>query len=263
VYLTEDNFAFPSGLYRYIPPENPMRAGGLADGGVLQMLRVVGSTNAHLEANQVNGATYSVDWVDIDDPDPEFPFTPGEPVPTTNNAALTYVGDQGRARGAAHFSRLEGAVFAKGRIHFTSTQGGGVAETGPQLTAGYGRGAGQVWSYDPRRKKLTCEYQSPGTATLELPDNVTARNNRGTIVICEDGPGDNYIRGLTRDGELFDIALNRLTANNAVNGTNAPRFAEEFAGATFSPDGETLFVNIQASRAVTFAIWGPWGRLGV
>ena len=41
------------------------------------------------------------------------------------------------------------------------------------------------------------------------------------------------------------------------------KFAEEFAGATFSPSGDTLFVNIQASLGVTFAIWGPWGRLGI
>ncbi len=33
VYLTEDNFGFPSGLYRYIPPENPEQAGRLLDGG--------------------------------------------------------------------------------------------------------------------------------------------------------------------------------------------------------------------------------------
>ncbi len=228
------------------------------------MLRVVGQTNAHLEAAQVNGATYQVDWVDIADPNPSFPYTPGVEATTANNAALVHVGDQGRAQGAAHFSRLEGAVFTKDRIHFTSTQGGGVAETGPQLTLGYGRGAGQIWAYDPKRKTLTCEYQSPGTSTLELPDNITARNDRGTVVICEDGPADNFIRGLTRDGELFDIAVNRLTANNPAGGTtNTTRFGEEFAGATFSPDGDTLFVNIQASRAITFAIWGPWGRLGV
>ena len=263
VYLTEDNFAFPSGLYRYIPPTNPMESGSLANGGTLQMLRVVGKTNLHLEAEQVNGATYPVDWVNIADPNPSFPYTVGQPAPTLNDTALQYVGNQGRAQGAAHFSRLEGAAFTRGKIYFTSTQGGGPAETGPQLTLGYGRGAGQVWSYDPKYQTLTCEYQSPGTATLELPDNITARNDRGTIVICEDGPGDNFIRGLTRDGELFDIALNRLRATNPTNGTNAPRFNEEFAGATFSPDGETLFVNIQASRALTFAIWGPWGRLGV
>jgi secreted PhoX family phosphatase len=33
----------------------------------------------------------------------------------------------------------------------------------------------------------------------------------------------------------------------------------ELAGATFSPDGETLFVNIQ-TPGITFAIWGPWRK---
>jgi hypothetical protein len=41
------------------------------------------------------------------------------------------------------------------------------------------------------------------------------------------------------------------------------RTSDEFAGSTFSPDGHTLFVNIQASRGLTFAIWGPWHRIGV
>jgi secreted PhoX family phosphatase len=260
VYLTEDNFGFPSGLYRYKPPRNPMRTGCLEDGGCLQMLRVVGVPNAHLEATQVNGASYKVDWVDIDDPNPTFPYTPGSPAPTANNDAIVHVGNQGRAQGAAHFSRLEGASYTKGKIYFTSTQGGGPAEPGPDTSAGYGKGAGQIWSYDPRWKRLTCEYQSPGTATLELPDNITSRTEHGTIVICEDGPVENYVRGLTQRGELFDIALNQLVGNVPPN---APRYGEEFAGATFSPDGQTLFVNIQASKGVTFAIWGPWGRLGV
>jgi secreted PhoX family phosphatase len=262
LYLTEDNFAFPSGFYRYIPPSNPMVAGRLLDGGRLQMLKVVGVTNAHLEQNQAIGATYPVEWVDIDHP---FPGNDGlfpPPTPTTltpNNDALRFVSTQGRNKGAAGFSRLEGATFAKGEIYFTSTQGGGAAETGDELTAGYGNGTGQVWSYKPRTKTLTCRYQAPNAAALELPDNITARDNRGSIVICEDGPGDNYIRRLDADGSLADLALNRLR-NNA---TNAPRFAEEFAGATFSPDGHTLFVNIQASAGITFAIWGPWGRVGV
>ena len=264
VYLTEDCFAYPSGLYRYLPPADPTTAGRLLDGGRLQMLAVAGAPRAHLEADQVVGATYPVTWVDIADPAPTFPYTPGEPAPTANDAAATYVGDQGRALGAALFSRLEGLVHTRGELWFTSTQGGGVAETGPQLRSGYGRGAGQVWSYDPRREVLTCRYQSPGRTTLELPDNITARSSRGTIVICEDGPGDNYIRGLARDATLFDIALNRLTANNpSADGTYATRYGEEFAGATFSPDGGTLFVNIQANQALTFAIWGPWGRMGV
>ncbi len=258
VYLTEDNFEFPSGLYRYIPPEDPMAAGRLVDGGRLQMLKVRGVHQAHLEAQQTNGATYRVEWVDIDQP---YPGTDGRfATVTDNDAALTFVGDQGRAEGAAHFSRLEGATYTRGEVFFTSTQGGGAAETGPEPLTGYGNGTGQVWSYDPRRCTLTCRYQSPGPTSLELPDNVTARSDRGTIVLCEDGPADNYIRGLTRYGSLFDIAVNRLRRNNPPFAT---RYGEEFAGATFGADGETLFVNIQASQAISFAIWGPWGRLGV
>ena len=40
-------------------------------------------------------------------------------------------------------------------------------------------------------------------------------------------------------------------ARNAMSG-------DEFAGATFSPDGQTLFVNMQGKPSLTFAIWGPW-----
>jgi len=259
LYLTEDNFGFPSGFYRYFPPTDPMETGSLADGGLLQMLRVVGTPNAHLEAAQANGATYDVDWVDISDPNPTFPYTPGQPAPTSNNDAISYVGNQGRAQGAAGFSRLEGATLSKKRIYFDATQGGGLAEAGPDTVGGYGNGTGQIWAYDPEEQTLTCVFQSPGSTVLDLPDNLT-HSGKGTIVICEDGPGDNYVRGLTKDGELFDIALNRLLRNAPPH---APRFGEEFAGATFSPDGGTLFVNIQAAQAISFAIWGPWGRIGV
>ena len=257
LYLTEDNFGFPSGLFRYSPPTDPMATGSLADGGRLEMLRVVGRPNAHLEAHQANGATYDVDWVEIADPNPTFPYTPGQPAPTSNDAAITYVGDQGRAQGAAGFSRLEGATLSRKRIYFDATQGGGAAEPGPDTIGGYGNGSGQIWAYDPKEQRLECVLQSPGASVLDLPDNIT-HSGRGTIVICEDGTGDNYVRGLTRGGTLFNIALNRL-----VSRTGTPRFGDEFAGATFSPDGETLFVNIQASNGMTFAIWGPWGRIGV
>jgi secreted PhoX family phosphatase len=70
--------------------------------------------------------------------------------------------------------------------------------------------------------------------------------------MCEDGGGEQYIRGLTRDGRIFDFARN--LANN-----------DEFAGACFSPAGGTLFLNIMgstvdagASRGMTVAIWGAW-----
>jgi len=258
LYLTEDNFAFPSGFYRYVPPSDPMTVGYLADGGQLQMLKVAGVDNAHLEGTQVAGTTYPVEWVDIADPNPQFPYTLGVPAPTTNDQALTYVGNQGRALGAAGFSRLEGQVFDRGTVYFTSTQGGGAAETGPELIAGYGNGTGQVWAYSPGDSTLTCAFQSPSNAVLDFPDNVTT-SSRGTVILCEDGLGDNFIRGLSREGQLFDIALNRLMNNT----TGAPRFGEEFAGSTFSNNGKTLFVNIQASAGVSFAIWGNWQKLGV
>ena len=75
---------------------------------------------------------------------------------------------------------------------------------------------------------------------------------------CEDSSEDNYVRGLSRGGQLWDIALNR-----ASNAAGRPRYDDEFAGSTFSPDGRTLFVNIQASAGMSFAIWGPWERIGV
>ena len=253
LYLTEDNFSFPSGFYRYIPPSNPMDDGALADGGQLQMLKVDGIDNADLAAAQPRRATYPVVWVDIDDPAPSFPYTPGVQAPTTNNEAIRYVSLQGLAQGAAGFSRLEGAAYDEGVVYFTSTQGGGAAGGGPNpIVDGWGTGFGQVWAYKIEEQVLQLIYQSPGRGTLDFPDNVTT-SPRGTIILCEDHDQDNFMRGLSRGGQITSIALNRM----------AGRFGDEFAGSTFSADGDTLFVNIQASRGITFAIWGPWQRIGV
>ena len=260
LYLTEDNFAFPSGFYRYQPKRHPMETGRLDNEGHLQMLAVKGQPNAHLEAHQARGATYDVTWVDIEHPDPTFPYTPGVPAETTNDDALQYVGRQGREdpKGAAGFSRLEGQVYDDGVVFFTSTQGGGAAETGDELENGYGNGFGQVWAYDTRREQLTCVYQSPGKQTFDFPDNITV-SPRGTLVVCEDSDADNYLRGLSTGGQLWDIAVNRLRSSV----TGKTRYDDEFAGSTFSPDGKTLFVNIQAGAGMTFAIWGPWRSIGV
>ncbi len=257
LYLTEDNFAFASGFYRYTPPSDAIAVGRLEDGGTLQMLKVRGVDNAHLEARQAAGTTYDVAWVDIAQPDVEYAYTPGEPAPTPNDTALTHVSRQGWTQGAAYFSRLEGQMYDDGIVYFTSTQGGGAAEAGSRNPAGYGRGSGQVWAYDTRAETLTCVFNSPGPLTLDLPDNITV-SPRGTVVVCEDSAGDNFIRGLSVDGRIWDIALNRLRSS-----TGADRSNDEFAGSTFSPDGHTLFVNIQASRGLSFAIWGPWPSIGV
>ena len=81
------------------------------------------------------------------------------------------------------------------------------------------------------------------TGLLENADNITIAP-WGDVIVCEDGPNGNYVRGVTPLGQLYTLAHN--TMNDS-----------EFAGATFSPDGTTLFVNIQRP-GLTLAIIGPW-----
>ena len=102
--------------------------------------------------------------------------------------------------------------------------------------------------FDIAGQTLTLVFESPGEATLDLPDNITV-SPRGSLVLCEDGGGVNYIRGLTLNGRIFDFA------RNAVAGFEG----NEFAGACFAQRGRTLYVNIQTPE-ITFAIWRPWAR---
>lgn len=245
VYLTEDNFGFPSGFYRYLPREHPMQAGKLLDGGRLQMLAVKNRPGLDLSLRQPPGARYQVEWVDIDDPDPDLPAG------TLNNDALVAVSSQGLAKGAAKFSRLEGAFYDSGSVYFTSTQGGGAPDdpTQPVSAGAFGSGRGQVWAYDTWTERLRLVFESPAASTLDLPDNLVASRS-GALLLCEDNSKPNFLRGLTSHGSLFDFASNII----------AGKEGDEFAGATFTPDFQTLFVNIQSSSSMTFAIWGPWSR---
>jgi secreted PhoX family phosphatase len=240
LYQTEDNFDFPSGFYRYIAPRNPARVGKLMNGGRLEMLKVAGIDNAVLDKGQAPGVTYDVEWVTIDEPDKTF--APG----TTNNQAIVFVGDQGRAKGAAIFSRLEGIFFDAGKVYIVSTQGGDTP-AGEPPPAGYGDGFGQLWVYDTNESTLTLLFESPSRTVLELPDNMCISPKKSSL-LCEDGPVENFMRGITPQGEIFDFARNVIPR----------REGDEFAGATFSPDGQVLFVNIQASSGLSFAIWGPF-----
>ncbi|HJU65318.1 MAG TPA: alkaline phosphatase PhoX [Gemmatimonadaceae bacterium] len=216
-----------AGFYRFIP-RNP---GVLAEGGRLQMVAVRGSPNHHTFTLQAERRPLRARWVDIDDPDPAR----AESDPSA-------VSRQGFAKGAAVFQRLEGCWFGDGVVLFHATNGGDA-------------GKGQVWQYRPDDDddgELTLLFESPGSEVLDHPDNITV-SPRGGIVLCEDGDADEYLRGLTRDGRIFDFARNRSSPS-------------EFAGACFSPDGNTLFVNVQGDNRPggipgrTYAIWGPWER---
>ena len=109
-----------------------------------------------------------------------------------------------------------------------------------------------MWSYAPDQSDqgtgtLTLLYESTSADTLDLCDNL-ALAPWGDLVICEDGKGSNFVRGLTPDGKIYDFAR------------NAHKDEAEFCGACFSPDGTTMFVNVQ-EPGYTYAITGPWETL--
>jgi len=259
-YLTEDDFGFPSGFYRYVPPRRPGPTRKLRDGGRLFMLAVAGVPEARLEAAKQVGVRVPVEWVEIDDPDPTFPLNRRGTRPTvTNDEAIHAVAEQGWVQGAAYFSRLEGATYDRDIVYFVSTQGGG--DRAPWTRGdpavpfpGFGNGFGQIFAYHTRSQELELVYVSPGPDVLDFPDNITTRG--GVLVICEDGSNGNYLRGLTPNGVLFDIAQNLIPKGDDIGG-------DEFAGSTFSPDGSTLFVNIQSSTGMSIAIFGNWSSMGM
>jgi secreted PhoX family phosphatase len=216
VYETEDRST--AGFYRFVPD----RPGDLAAGGRLQILAVQDLPNYDTRTGQRVGAPLRVTWMDIDEPDP---------ADAEANALAVY--EQGFAKGGATFGRLEGCWYGNGSVFMNVTNGGNA-------------GTGQVWEYRPGDDtggELILFFESPGAAVLNSPDNVCI-SPRGGILLCEDSGGQDYVRGLTPRGEIFDFAVNLASTG-------------EFAGATFSPDGQTLFVNVQSPGA-TYAIWGPW-----
>ena len=229
VYLTEDA-GVTSGFYRYVPHV----AGRLHEGGVLSMLKVVGSSNVNLGASYANSTRFRVEWVRIMTPDSPAAGTPG-----------TFVWAQGQAAGAATFARLEGCWYGNdAKIYIVSTSGG--------------IGQGQIWEYSPAEETIELLFQSPGADVLNAPDNICV-SPRGGLVLCEDGSGEEFLHGLTVDGEIFPFAKNSVLlpeAHNELVPAGDYR-SSEWAGACYSPDGPWLFANIQ-SPGITFAITGPW-----
>jgi uncharacterized protein len=244
IYLTEDQSirgkGTGSGFYRYIP-RIPAARGGKSPlettGSKLQMLAIRGGRDAWqyvADEGQQVGKSLPVRWVDIDDPDPA-------------NASLNplAVFQQGYEKGGCTFNRLEGCWWGNDKVYFISTNGGDAS-------------MGQVWEYDPKwGGSLKLLFESTGAEVLDAPDNICV-SPRGGLVLCEDGGGVQYMRGLTEAGMIFDFSLN--VENES-----------EFAGACFSPDGKIMFVNIFGESrpvapsatpdlSVTLAIWGPWEK---
>lgn len=244
-YLTEDR---DDGLlYRFRPAalddgRRPadLRPGDYARGGVLEALVVKGrprlvTNNREQRAITPGRDRLAVEWVRIPDPDPAMDtlHPPGETrrwvtAPTSTRA-------QGWELGCAQFARTEGIEYARGSVYFCCTDGGP-------------RQLGQVFRLDLRRQSLSLMVEPELDTVLDGPDNLCLAPN-GDLVVCEDNLSrrENFVVGVTPDGRCYRI------------GRNAHPSRREIAGACFSADGRTLFVNVQEPGA-TFAIRGPWEK---
>jgi len=235
LYETED-VRDDSFFYRYTPDREPGSNVALADtNGQLEALKIVGQQNAVMDTFPEIGQPYEVEWVTIDEPNPQD---------DTDRTPLA-VGEQAKAKGAAIFDREEGIWVRGDKVYFDCTEGGEAD-------------LGQVYEFDPGSQTITLIYESTDLATLENPDNIVIVPKTGDIFLQEDSDGEQFIRGLTPEGEIYDFA--QTITNNT-----------EFCGGCFSPDGTVFFVNQQGERggfedgspggnAVTYAITGPFRR---
>jgi secreted PhoX family phosphatase len=204
-------------LYCYVP----RMPGRLAEGGTLHAAAVEGIADSR-NWNGVSFAPQSwhgVRWIELDNVE----------------AADDDLRKRGAAAGATLFARGEGIHMGEGELYFCCTSGG-VAKLG------------QVFRLVPPangQDKLQLFYESTDIAEFNFGDNLTVAPN-GHLIVCEDAYTDevtNYLRGITPAGVAYPLALARTQT--------------EWAGACFSPDGRTLFVNLYRP-AKTVAITGPW-----
>ncbi|MFE7932093.1 PhoX family protein [Streptomyces sp. NPDC057456] len=235
VYETEDAFLEPFGLfYRFLPKKPLGGAGSLRAGGRLQAMRVPGVPD--LSSIQDTGATFhDIEWVDV--PDPLAVETP---------VRLQDFGP----KGITHAQKLEGCYWGGRCVYFVSS----FAHSSDGSAADH---FGQIWRYDPKLRRLTLvivfgpdtDVQLPG----ESPDNICLAPSGG-LMVCEDGNGAQHVFGVTRTGEVYAMARGRQN----IGTPQAPEWGE-FAGVTFSPDGDTMYVNCY-TPGTTFAVTGPWRR---
>lgn len=230
VYLTEDK---EDGLlYRFIPNHR----GVLKEGGTLQAL-VIRDRPGMITQNRDGspdipvGSRLRVSWKTMTEVD-------------TPRNDLRH---RGFAIGAARFARGEGMWWGDQCFFFACTDGGRNQR-------------GQIWRYTPSASEGgPAEEADPGVlelfvepndaAAVENADNITVAP-WGDLFVCEDeavaGDNMNRMMGVTPKGRFYTFAKNALSST-------------ELAGVCFSPDGSTMFVNLQGN-GLTLAVTGPWKK---
>jgi secreted PhoX family phosphatase len=235
LYLTEDASG-PNGLlYRFTPDCRHARPHSLRDGGTLEALVVPGVPD--LSAVTKVGEQFRADWTAVPDP-----------LATTTSIRKQF--DHGTTTGTpggavTRSRKFEGAWWDDRRgvtmivCSYARLSDGSAVEHD-----------GQVWSLDSKRQRLRLEVRfgvNPDYASdnPDGPDNITV-SPFGGLVLAEDGAGLQHLLGVSPAGTTY------LLARNVLNDS-------EFTGPTFSPDGGTLFANIQ-DPGIQLAIRGPWRR---
>lgn len=213
IYQTEDR---EDGLFYRFIPHRPQELGA---GGRLEALKIKGKPQINTKQGIPVGQPLPVEWVQIQTPDP----------------LTDTVRTEGYASGAAQFSRGEGICLGKQEVLFACTNGGAAS-------------LGQIWRYvpdqDPKQGgTLTLFVEPNDRGILDYPDNLVMAPF-GDLFLCEDGRGEQFIRGINAQGQLYSFARNALND-------------KELAGVCFTQNPLTLFVNFQ-TPGITFAIWGPF-----
>lgn len=225
VYMTEDRG--DSLFYRFIPnKKGDLHAGGRLQAMVIKDKPQFDTRNWKSSAMSLH-QDFAVSWIDLDNP----------------QAPKDDLRVRGYAAGGAVFARGEGIYFGDNEMYFCCTNGGA-------------KKVGQIMKYVPSLHEGTTKetalpgvlslfVESPGIETFNYGDNVAVAPN-GHLIVCEDQYTknvNNLLRGVTPQGKVYELAK--------------VRWQTEPAGACFSPDGQTMFVNLY-SPTMTLAITGPW-----
>ena len=231
VYLTEDASG-PNGLLYRATPTTPLGGyGSLRDGALLEALVAYDSNGgfvADLSEFSEPGTLLTTEWTAIPDP------------LATEDSTRVQLNKVTRSR------KLEGMWWGEDAAYI-------VASYARNDDGSVGEHDGQVWRLDPAANTMELVIQfgvnpDPASDNFDSPDNITV-SPWGGLLLCADGEGVQHLFTVSPDGQASMFARNSRDL--------AEETGSEFTGATFSADGETLFVNLQVP-GVTFAITGPW-----